>query len=217
MKLYIMRHGETDWNVEVRLQGCTDISLNENGIKLAEITGEALKDVKFDVAYSSPLGRAMETARLALNNSAIPIIPDERIQEISFGEWEGRRCGRQYNEIPVECMQYFFHDTAKYVAPPGGESFEEILARTGDFYEELIHKEEYENSNILISTHGAAVRALLQSVYRDGDFWHGGVPKNCSVTIVELEHGKVVSVEPDLLFYEESDTDKSFTAFFKGK
>ena len=61
MKLYIIRHGETPWNAEGRLQGQTDIPLNENGIRLAKITGEALKDVPFDFAISSPLKRARQT------------------------------------------------------------------------------------------------------------------------------------------------------------
>ena len=64
MKLYIIRHGETDWNKEKRLQGQSDTQLNEYGIELARITGEALKDVHFDYIFSSPLKRAYKTAEL---------------------------------------------------------------------------------------------------------------------------------------------------------
>lgn len=201
MKLYVMRHGETDWNAELRLQGCADISLNENGRRLAKITGEALKDVSFDMVFSSPLCRALETAKLVLGDRDIPVVTDTRIREISFGEWEGRRCGTEFGEIPQDMLDNFFHAPEKYVAPPGGESFEEILARTRGFYDELVQKKEYENSNILITSHGAAVRALLQNVYQDGNYWQDGVPKNCAITIVELKDGKVVSVDPDQIFY----------------
>ena len=89
MKLYIIRHGETPWNAEERLQGQTDIPLNENGIRLAKITGEALKDVPFDFAISSPLKRARQTAELVLAGRQIPVLEDARIEELSFGSWEG--------------------------------------------------------------------------------------------------------------------------------
>lgn len=205
MKLYMMRHGETDWNAQLRLQGCADISLNENGRRLAKITGEALKDIRFDQVFSSPLCRAVETARLVLGDRDVPVVTDARIKEISFGEWEGRRCGEKFGEIPQDMLDNFFHAPEKYTAPLGGESFEEILARTKDFYDELVQKREYENCNILIASHGAAVRALLQNVYRDGDYWQGGVPKNCAITIVEIKDGKVVSVDPDRIYYKNND------------
>ena len=92
MKIYLIRHGETSWNTLGRLQGRTDIELNENGIRLAKITGEKLKDVHFDLAIASPLKRAYETAGLVLGDRNIPILTDERIEEISFGEWEGLCC-----------------------------------------------------------------------------------------------------------------------------
>ena len=85
MKIYLIRHGETSWNTLGRLQGRTDIELNENGIRLAKITGEKLKDVHFDLAIASPLKRAYETAGLVLGDRNIPILTDERIEEISFG------------------------------------------------------------------------------------------------------------------------------------
>lgn len=74
MLLYIIRHGETVWNSMGRLQGREDISLNENGIHLAKITGEQLKDVPFDLAISSPLQRAYVTAELTLADVTFPFI-----------------------------------------------------------------------------------------------------------------------------------------------
>ena len=100
MKIYLIRHGETPWNTLGRLQGRTDIELNENGIRLAKITGEKLKDVHFDLAIASPLKRAYETAGLVLGDRNIPILTDERIEEISFGEWEGLCCRRENYQIP---------------------------------------------------------------------------------------------------------------------
>ena len=84
MKLYIIRHGETKWNVERRLQGASDTDLNEKGIALAKVTGEALKEVPFFCCFTSPLKRAKETARLVLGEKEIPVYLDERIQAVSY-------------------------------------------------------------------------------------------------------------------------------------
>ena len=78
MKLYIIRHGETSWNVQRRLQGASDTDLNENGITLAKRTGEALKEIPFDLCFTSPLKRAKMTAELILAGRNIPIYDDER-------------------------------------------------------------------------------------------------------------------------------------------
>ena len=89
MKLYIIRHGQTDWNRARRLQGRTDIPLNEWGRRVAELTREGLKDVAFDMAFTSPLIRAKETAEIILGDRNVPIIEDERIIEVNFGAYEG--------------------------------------------------------------------------------------------------------------------------------
>ena len=92
MKIYMIRHGETDWNKKRKLQGQVDIPLNEFGRLLAKETAPALADVPFAVCYTSPLKRAAETARLVLGDREVPIVPDKRIQEMSFGEFEGLCC-----------------------------------------------------------------------------------------------------------------------------
>ena len=74
MKIYLIRHGETDWNLEQRLQGATDIPLNENGLELARETAKGLQDVPFDVVYTSPLTRARQTAEIIRGHRNIPLI-----------------------------------------------------------------------------------------------------------------------------------------------
>lgn len=202
MKLYIIRHGETDWNKEKKLQGKADIELNENGRALARMTGEKMRSIPIHMAISSPLKRAMETARLALGGRDIPVIADERIGEMSFGDWEGLHYHEGSADIPGDMMHCFFRDTDRYQVPPNGESFQNVIDRTHDLYKELVNNPENEEKNILISSHGAASRAFLQSVFQDGDIWQGGVPKNCAVTIVEIKNGQVIHVELDHLFYE---------------
>ena len=79
MLLYIVRHGETDWNKAGKVQGRTDIPLNERGRYLAEATAEGMKDVRIDFCYTSPLIRAKETAQIILGEREIPLVEEKRI------------------------------------------------------------------------------------------------------------------------------------------
>ena len=91
MLLYIVRHGETDWNKAGKVQGRTDIPLNERGRYLAEATAEGMKDVRIDFCYTSPLIRAKETAQIILGEREIPLVEEKRIEEICFGKCEGMK------------------------------------------------------------------------------------------------------------------------------
>lgn len=199
MLLYIIRHGETAWNAVRKIQGAVDIPLNENGIKLAKITGERLKDVPFDVAISSPLQRAYKTAELVLGGRNIPIETDKRIQEISFGELEGAQVS---NVDPLHPFYNFFADAYHYVPARNGESIHDVCERAGKFYQELIHRPDLQDKTVLIATHGCVLRALLQPVYEDiSDFWQGGVCPNCGVNIIEVKGGKSTLLEKDKIYY----------------
>lgn len=205
MRLYILRHGETMWNVQRRLQGQTDIELNEKGIALAKVTGEALKEIQFDLVISSPLCRAKETARLVLQEREIPMVEDDRIREISFGILEGLQVKNEAGEIISPDLYNFFHHPEKYEPKQDGENMDELCARTAEFLQELKQKQEWKDKTILISTHGAASRALLTAIKQTprADFWEKGVPKNCAVTIVDLEHDKWIIKEQDVVYYED--------------
>ncbi|MCD7818177.1 MAG: histidine phosphatase family protein, partial [Lachnospiraceae bacterium] len=134
------------------------------------------------------------------------ITEDERIQEISFGEKEGKRVRDENGKLIDPDIICFFQETEKYLPPKGAESFEMLLARTGDFLEELKRKacsDSEQDANILVSTHGAASRALLANITHCPlrDFWCGGVPKNCAVTIVDLVNGEWKIKEQDIIYY----------------
>lgn len=206
MKLYILRHGETVWNTEGRLQGMADIELNENGIRLAQITGEKLKDVAFDLAISSPLKRAVQTARLVLAGREIPVQTDARIEEITFGEWEGLCCRKDRYEIPSEGFSLFFSDPFRYQPPAGGETVQQVIDRTGEFYADLLAAPEYQDKTILIACHGCSSRALLYNICgRTGDLWRGHVPPNCSVSIVDVKDGEARLEAVDKIYYDSRD------------
>ncbi|MDD3795348.1 MAG: histidine phosphatase family protein [Lachnospiraceae bacterium] len=207
MKLYIIRHGETQWNKLGLLQGQTDISLNENGKKLAVETGGSLREVPFSGVISSPLGRALETARLVTGDRNISIVTDERIQEISFGSLEGRPVKNSGDPETTRKMQQFFLHPEQYEAPEGGESIEQLLERTGDFLTWLAGNPDYHaEDTLLISTHGAASRALLANIQKKtsiSDFWGSKVPGNCSVSIAELKSDEWEILEMDKIYYKE--------------
>ncbi len=190
MLLYIIRHGVTEWNRLKKVQGCADIPLAKEGRALAEKTGRALSEVKFDICYTSPLMRARQTAELVLGKRDVPIVCDARIREIDFGVLEGTRFKDEEGRVLSKAMETFFETPMSYVRPENGENISDILARTRDFWEELVNNSELQDKTVLISSHGCAVRALLQNVYQDAEhFWHGCVPPNCCVNVVEVRGG----------------------------
>lgn len=204
MKMYIIRHGQTPWNARKCLQGRSDVDLNENGIYLAELTGKALRDVTFDMAFTSPLIRAKHTAQCILAGREVPIIEDERLIEISFGIYESCCYAEENRQVPQQWIENFFHAPQDYVAAPGGESLDDVEKRTRDFMEDICSRKELQDKTILVSTHGCALRGLLNSIRESNreDYWHGGVSKNCAVSIVTCNRGeKPVLVEENHIYY----------------
>ena len=204
MKMYIICHGQTPWNARKCLQGRSDVDLNENGIYLAELTGKALRDVTFDMAFTSPLIRAKHTAQCILAGRKVPIIEDERLIEISFGIYEGCCYAEENRQVPQQWIENFFHAPQDYVAAPGGESLDDVEKRTRNFMEDICSRKELQDKTILVSTHGCALRGLLNSIRESNreDYWHGGVSKNCAVSIVTCNRGeKPVLVEENHIYY----------------
>ena len=201
MLIYIVRHGLTEWNKLKKLQGAADVPLAKEGILLAEKTGEALKDVKFGICFTSPLSRARQTAECVLGDRNVPIIPDKRIQEINFGDLEGgcvRDAEGNYIDPQVEM---FFRDPVNFKRPENGEDIFDVIARTKDFWEEKTSDPSLTDKTVLVASHGCAVRALLQNIYHDPEnFWHGCVPPNCCVNLVEVKNGKTVLLEEDKVY-----------------
>ena len=198
MKVYIVRHGETDWNTEKRLQGRQDIPLNENGREVARKTAQGIRQISFHAAFSSPLSRAKETAQILLEGRETPICLDDRLLEISFGVMEGER-----KDPVIDC---FFHSPEKYEPPKDAESIPHLLERTKAFLDDLASNTKLRDKSLLVITHGAATRALLANVKKLSlkDFWDGSVPKNCGMTLLEWKDGQYHAVWEDRVFYDES-------------
>ena len=210
MKLYLVRHGQTDWNKEKRLQGQEDIPLNDFGRHLAKETGVGLRNVRFNLCFSSDLKRALETVSLILDegSSKVPIIMDKRLKEIAFGEWEGKSVARNQMEVPDEFLK-FYDDPEHFAGAPGGESFAEVKERTDDFLKWLVGQEEYEDKNILLVTHGVALATLLNNIKKAplSELWAGSIHKNCAVTEVEIKDGEMQILSENQVYYEDEVPD----------
>ena len=199
MLIYIVRHGETNLNIHAVMQGWIDEPLNENGRKLAAITGHKMKGIHFDECFSSPLVRAKETVEIILNESGneIPIFTDDRIKEIYFGDMEGK----QLSEMG-DSGKLFFNDPFNFIGFPNGERIQDVCKRSQAFLKELMSRDD--GKTYLIGTHGCALRAMLNWLYDDpSDYWHGHVPYNCAVNIVEVKEGEARLIADDIIYYDQ--------------
>lgn len=168
--LYVLRHGRTDWNEQLKLQGRTDIPLNEEGIRQAEEAGEKYKDLNFDICFCSPLIRAKQTAEIVLKNREISINYDNRLIEMSFGIYEGLA---KVIENDIEPVCTLFKNPAEYKGCEGGESIDDVMKRADSFYREKIVPELEKNKSVLVVAHGAFNSAFITNYYKKdkADFW----------------------------------------------
>ncbi len=194
-----MRHGETDWNIDRKMQGQSDIPLNQNGVDLAEKTSEALKDINFDYFFSSPLKRAYKTCEIMRRNRDKEIITDNRLIEMSFGIYEGVP-----SESMAEVRNAFFNTPDTYEAPENGESYYDVCDRTKDFIDNVLiplSKKE-PDCKVLLTAHGALNKCLLKNFCNREvrDIWATGFLKNCSISLLEINGNDITLLEEGKLF-----------------
>ena len=192
-RIYLVRHGETEKNKERLLQGRSNLPLNETGIRQAEEAGRYFRErgITFDRIYSSPLLRAVQTARIIAGEDT-ELIPDDRLLEMDYGPWEGTSLLNPAPEIV-----YFFQDFVHHPAPEGMESLASVVERLRDFLgfvrEELAGPGAPERGeagkpvNILISTHAIAMKGALEALTPEaGGYYWSKFIANCGVYGTEL-------------------------------
>lgn len=154
MKIFITRHGQTEWNALGRLQGRKDIELNEAGRKQAVTTSEKIKNEKIDIIITSPLKRARETAEIINKQFNVEIIADDRLIERCYGDFEGitkpelKEKKIQYPEIDDAC------NYLKNIDIFNMETMQDLCARIYECLDEITMK--YKDKNLLIVTHGSS-------------------------------------------------------------
>lgn len=146
--IYLVRHGQTDWNIAKKTQGHTDIPLNDFGKKEAERVSERFSSIPISKIISSDLIRAKETAEIINVRTKCPLIVDKRLREINYGILEGV----ERNKLPSNIWDIFNNEPNKLNAEP----MTRVYSRIKSFFDEL-----EEQKNILIVTHGGALRMIM--------------------------------------------------------
>ncbi len=164
-RLILLRHGESQWNLENRFTGWVDVPLSPRGIQEAKDAGDKLKEFVFDRAFTSVLSRANETLRLALETigqTHIPIEKDKALNERMYGELQGlnkAETAKKYGDAQVKIWRRSYD-----VPPPGGESLKDTANRVLPYYENTIKPYLSKGETILIAAHGNSLRALVMEL-----------------------------------------------------
>ncbi len=161
-KLFLVRHGQSQWNLENRFTGWKDVDITEKGSLEAKKAGELLKNEKIDMAFTSVLKRAQHTLDIILEEvgkTAIPVVKDKALNERSYGDLEGKNKEEMAEEVGKE--QVHLWRRSYDVIPPGGESLKDTCERVIPYFEKEILPKIKEGKNILISAHGNSLRALV--------------------------------------------------------
>lgn len=161
-KLFLVRHGQSQWNLENRFTGWQDVDITEVGKQEAERAGRFLENEKIDIAFTSKLVRAQHTLTIILqtiHKTNIPIIIDEALNERAYGNLEGLNkdeTAKKYGAEQVQLWRRSF-DTA----PPGGESLKDTYERVIPYYKNFILPQLLKGKNVLLAAHGNSLRALI--------------------------------------------------------
>jgi probable phosphoglycerate mutase len=189
LKLYITRHGETEWNREGRMQGWQNSNLTEKGVENAKRLGDRLRNIEFDCIYCSPLGRAVDTAMHIKGNKNTEIIFKEALKEMGFGCWEGVEHEEVMSRHP-EQRHNFWHKPHLY-KPVDGESYEELLLRVRTIFDGIIGNTQCEN--VLIVTHAAVIKAIYSIIKNSSleEFWGEPYMYDTCLTVLEIANGEI--------------------------
>ncbi len=158
MKLILSRHGQTIWNTEFKMQGRTNIPLNETGKQQALCLAKRLEGMPFTHIFHSPLSRAEETARLIIGGQAVPVEAHDALIERDFGSWEGHTF-EELEKTSPEAVQAWRKDPFSFT-PPNAEPLLDVYDRCTAFYQELVSRFQREDS-ILIVGHFIPLKLLI--------------------------------------------------------
>lgn len=206
MKLFIVRHGQTVWNIEKRLQGWTDSDLTELGVDNAVRLGKSLEKINFKRIISSPTGRANKTAEIIRQSSShsgtTSIETDERLREIGLGDWEGRKLA-EIEELEPD-LHHAFTSKPELFQASNGESFKDVHQRAASFLNRLVADNGESDDNILVVSHTVTIKSMLTYLlgHSISELWNGTphLHPTClsKVAYRECDGGFIVEVIGDM-------------------
>ena len=173
MNLYVVRHGETIWNREHKVQGITDIPLTEKGKEEAKELQNIIKTLNIDIVISSPLIRARETAKI-LVDSSLPINTDDRIKERDWGMNEGADID---TVDKWDCWDVILNTRVQNI-----ECVQDFMYRVSDFIEDI--KIRYKNKNVLVVTHSAVSRVI--------HYLLGKIPEDANLSRIDIPNLRII-------------------------
>jgi len=187
IKLFLIRHGQTSWNVEGRYQGDQDIELNSTGIMQAGLAAKYLSRVGFSNIYSSPLSRTMETARIINRRRGLEIKVMQDLKEMDFGKWEGMKFEEINSTYNIDYQKWL--DDPYHNRPTGGEDFQELTDRTTAAIDRIV-AENSDGSSVAVSTHGGVILSLLVHWLQIPlDRWKSIIQRQAAINIAVIDKG----------------------------
>ncbi|WP_026477897.1 histidine phosphatase family protein [Alkaliphilus transvaalensis] len=198
-KLYIVRHGETKWNIEGRTQGLQDSALTEKGLRQAELLANRLKTEEIDIIFSSSLDRAKTTAGIIADYLHIPCHYKEELKELGFGKWEGLTLDEIKEHYPKELNDWHYNPHLCKI--PEGEDILLVQKRMIQLFNELQHRPE---ENVLLVSHGAVIKLfLLAFLEMPLNHYYRITQTNCAINIIEFKNkGPVLTKYNDTSYME---------------
>lgn len=198
MKIYLIRHGQTDWNIQGRIQGSHDIPLNETGRNQAELLAKGMDSRKVSRIFSSSLTRAMETAERISTRQKVEICSMPQLIEVEFGKWEGMTWDEIKEVYPKEYA--LWASCPDEASPPGGETRDQVIRRCVWTIREII-KITGGREDVAIVSHGATIAYLISYMMRDHPEVESIIVENASITTVNYS-----PLTEDFLLLEMNDT-----------
>lgn len=189
----LVRHGETDWNRDGRIQGQTDVPLNDRGREQARQLAEELEGSEFDAVYASDLVRARETAEIVAAWTGLPVVVDADLRELNFGAWEGMTADEIRSRWPEAFDRWTTVGLERY---DGGESHDELASRVLAAARRLAAT--HQGGQILLVAHGGPLRAILMEAhgldFRTERRQFRRIA-NCETSRVAVEDGRLRSLD----------------------
>lgn len=182
MKLYIIRHGQTDWNIAKKIQGRQDIPLNERGHFQAQCLGKAMENRPITAVFSSPQIRAMETAIAVASPAGVPVIPVRDLMEINYGVWEGKTEEELLRDDRALYEAWWSHPAE--TAPPEGESINQVNERCRQAWKEI---KPQLTGDAAIVAHGGLLAHFMEQLLGGESIAASTVAHNASITTIEYE------------------------------